>query len=350
MKDELFVLGLALTLFWMLRWAFRTLPKERWQILAALPREKQADGNWTGENITYYGLFNAHAYTLALALFMLLAGAAGHGLIPVLALGAALLIVCMPASSLVARWVEKKRYTFTVGGASFVGILASPLLVMLVNETVGRWTGERVELLVFLAALSTAYCFGEGIGRLACISFGCCYGKPMDACHPFLQKLFRRHHFVFIGKTRKIAYAHGLEGCPVLPVQAVTATLYCGVGLVGVYLFLKGFFATAFLLTLMVSQLWRWVSECFRADFRGGRKISAYQWMSLASVLYAVALVILSAPTGIHAADFRLGFMLLWHPAALLCLQALWLTTLVFTGKSKVTHAFMAFHVREDRI
>jgi prolipoprotein diacylglyceryltransferase len=91
-------------------------------------------------------------------------------------------------------------------------------------------------LMPVMAALATAYALGEGVGRLACISFGCCYGKPMDQVHPLLRRLFARHAFVFTGPTKKIAYADGLDGREIFPIQAVTATLYCAAALAGAYL------------------------------------------------------------------------------------------------------------------
>lgn len=40
-------------------WAFRNLPAEEWQIIAAVPFKRREDGTWTGVNLTYYGFFNA---------------------------------------------------------------------------------------------------------------------------------------------------------------------------------------------------------------------------------------------------------------------------------------------------
>ena len=140
-----------------------------------------------------------------------------------------------------------------------------------------------------MAALAAAYALGEGIGRLACISFGCCYGKPMDEVHPLLRRLFAGRAFVFTGATKKIAYADGLQGREIFPVQAVTATIYCAAALIGVYLFLKGYFRAAFLVPLLATQLWRFVSEFARADYRGRGRISAYQKMALAAAAYGLA-------------------------------------------------------------
>ena len=40
-------------------WAFRVLPQEEWQVMAAIPLQKLHDGFWTGMNLTYYGALTA---------------------------------------------------------------------------------------------------------------------------------------------------------------------------------------------------------------------------------------------------------------------------------------------------
>lgn len=350
MIDELFVLGLTLIFSQILSWGFRTLPSERWQILAAIPRIKHPGGNWEGENVTFYGVFNANAYVLAVMIFITLMGSVAVPAAAIPAITGTLLGVCIPASRVVARIVEKKRYTFTVGGASFIGILIAPWLVTAVNLALKPWMGAPVAIMTFMAALSTAYAFGEGIGRLACISFGCCYGRPLAACHPLIQRLFLKRSFVFSGKTKKIAYADGWDGERIVPIQAITAVIYCGSGIVGVYLFLKGFYTAAFFETLLITQLWRAVSEVFRADYRGGHKISAYQIMAMAAVGYAALVAVFQPVAKIPAPDVLLGLGYLWHPAAILSLQALWVAVFLYTGRSRVTGSALSFHVIQDRI
>ena len=75
MSDAVFILLLASCLFVLLGWGFVTLPGERWQVMAVLPRTKQPDRSWHGLNLTYYGFFTAHAYTLAVFMAVLLLGA-----------------------------------------------------------------------------------------------------------------------------------------------------------------------------------------------------------------------------------------------------------------------------------
>lgn len=345
MADELFVGICAFLTYLLFRWAFRHLTHERWQFLAAIPIFKTAAG-WQGLNLTTYGFFNATAYTLACALLIVLTAAIGIPVSYTLVLLAIVLAVCMPGSRLIARLVEKKPHTFSIGGAFFLGLLLTPPIVILSQPLAASFYHTTVNPLAFLSAVSLAYCWGEGIGRLACISFGCCYGKPLQEVHPVVRTLLGRWHFTFFGDTRKIAYAHHLEGVPVVPVQGLTAVLYSVTALAGVYAFLNNAFRTALLLSLIVSQLWRFASEFLRADYRGEGRVSAYQVMSLMAVLAAVGLACMPAPpTPAVASPILQGLSALWHPAILLTLQVLWIASFLYTGRSQVTGATIHFHV-----
>jgi len=347
MIDAIFILSLGGILFFLFRWGFKSLPAENWQILASLPREKQENGVWKGLNLTYYGFFNATALGLAVTIWVTLLGSLGVSLLKTALIGIPLVLLGFLASRLIARWVEKKRFTSTIGGASFVIILLSPAVVAL---------GERilpnppVHTLTVLAAISIAYALGEGVGRLACISFGCCYGKPLAQSHPLLQKVFVRWNFIFSGQTKKIAYAHGLDGQQVIPIQGVTALLYSAVSLSGIFLFLKGWYGAAFLLSLSVTQVWRVVSEFFRADYRGGGSISAYQVMAFLSIAYGFLLAgILPSPPA-QSINLLSGLYSLFSPGMILFLQALWAAAFLFTGRSMVTASTISFHVVKERV
>jgi len=349
MFDELFVLVFALVLGAVLLWGFRTLPRESWQIIGALPRQKDENGCWRGLNLTYYGFFNANAYVLATAVFILLMASLRIPFSGILLLAGAILAMCIPASRRVAGWVEKKRYTFSVAGASFVGLVVTPPAVLIIEFVFGPRLGFSLPVPAAMAALAAAYAFGEGIGRLACISFGCCYGRPVKELPEGVRKWLTPRSFVFSGATKKISYAGGLEGEAVVPIQAVTAVLYCGTGLAGFYLFLQQAFLASFLSVLTVTQLWRFASEFMRADYRGGGKISAYQVMGLISIPYAVGVGILFPLQTPVEPDLAAGLIRMWDPLVLLFLQGLWLLSFLYTGSSKTTGAVMSFHVIRHR-
>ena len=330
-------------------WGAVTLPGEKWQIMAVVPTTRTFQGRWQGMNLTYYGALSATAYSFAVIIFIILSTAAGASLVWVGIFTGLILAVCMPASRIVARLVEKKNATLTVGGAVFVGSLTAPLITFLINATLGGIAGQSVHVLVILAAISVAYAFGEGMGRLACLSFGCCYGKPLNQCSPRVRKLFRGFCLVFHGKTKKIAYASNLDGQQVIPIQVITAILYNACALVGTWLFLAGHFGAALVETLVITQVWRIVSEFFRADFRGKFTVTPYQVMAGITILLALVLSLLPVPPA-DLPRLYTGLDALWSPGTLLAVEFVWVVTFLFTGRSSVTGARITFNVQEDKI
>jgi hypothetical protein len=350
MVNDLFLLALAVLSVGILSWGFRALPQEQWQIAAAIPVAKTGAGEWQGLNLTYYGVFHAGAYGAGVAMMLVLMGAVGVSLPGTITMVALLLAFCVPASKVVARLVERKAATFTVGGAVFIGLLMGPWILIWANHTVGPLLGFEIPVATGLAAGAIGYALGEGVGRLACVSFGCCYGKPLSRISPQLRRLFERYSFVFTGQTKKVAYEGGLEGEKVVPVQAITAVLFVATALVAAEVFLRGHHRTAFGLSLAVTQGWRAVSETLRADHRGGGRVSAYQVMALLAIVYLfAALPFIPAGPGLQA-DIVAGLRVLWDPWVILCLQGLCLAIFLHTGRSVVTGATLSFHVRRDRI
>ncbi len=350
MFDEIFILIIFLALFFTLRWAFRTLPEEKWQIIGCFPYRKLPNDYWKGWNLTWYGFFNAIATLFAVLMLIILLGATSTSLVAGLLILTLFLLICMPAARILAWKIENKQNTSTVGGASFIGILIAPLIVFITKLIGDNWFSFHISVITVLSTMSIAYTLGEGIGRLACISFGCCYGKPLKELSPFVQKIFFRHNFIFTGKTKKIAYAHALDGQQVIPVQALTASLYSITGLIGYYLFLKGFASIAFVLTLTITQLWRFLSEFLRADYRGEGKVSIYQKMALISCLYGLAVTFIFYEPQLNKPDLISGIAVLWNPALLLFLMALWVIVFFYTGKSKVTAALINIRLNKTEI
>jgi hypothetical protein len=331
-------------------WGFRCLPAERWQILATVPSAKAEPNGWQGVNFTWYGLLTANAYLVAVGVLLVLMGSVGVPPLGTAILAAVMLACCVPASRLVARVVEKKAHTFTVGGAVFVGILITPPVIVLINRTVGQALSFHIPVMAAYAAIAIAYAFGEGLGRLACISFGCCYGKPLSSSSPLLRRIFSGRCFVFFGRTKKIAYAGAMEGTEVIPIQAVTAVLYTGCGLLSAWLFLGAHYSAAFLAATVFTQAWRSFSETMRADYRGAGRISAYQVMGMIGVVYAAGAALILAEPSLAPPEVAAGLANLWNPALILFLQGIWLAIFLHTGRSTVTGAVLSFHVHEDRI
>jgi hypothetical protein len=201
-----------------------------------------------------------------------------------------------------------------------------------------------------MAALTIAYLLGEGVGRLACISFGCCYGKPLSDVGPVARRLFDKFHFAFHGATKKIAYSSGLEGIKVVPVQALTSVLYLATGLAGMLLFLGSFYRSAYMLTIIVAQAWRVGSEVLRADYRGEGRFTTYQKLALFGIAYAIGLCMVFPPVGDVTPEIGAGIAALWNPLVIVALQGLWAVLFVVTGWSMVTGGVLSFHVHRDRV
>jgi prolipoprotein diacylglyceryltransferase len=205
-----------------------------------------------------------------------------------------------------------------------------------------------------LAAPAIAYALGEGIGRLACISFGCCYGKPVSECSEWVQNLLGSWSFVFSGKMNKIAYESGFDGIPVVPIQAMTAVVNSFVGLLGMLLFLNSYYSAALILSFVATQLWRVWSETLRADYRGEGQISVYQIMAIIGILFVIGLAwILPGQSELQPLpppDLAAGLASLWSPEVILFLQAVGAATFLFYGRSTVTGSTVSFHVFRQRI
>lgn len=345
---EVFVASLGLALAGLFCWAFKTLPGENWQFIGSIPTGR-SDAGWKGVNFTWYGFFAATAYASGCALFVLLMGSVGVPLLGSASAIAVVLLVCAPASSLIVRWVEGTRYGFTVGGASFLGLWMAPLVFISI-DAIAPGFGFEMPVTVALAALSIAYVLGEGIGRLACISFGCCYGKPVEETRGWVRLFARRFHFVFSGPTKKIAFAAGLDGERVVPVQAMTAVVHSVLGLTAIGLFCAARYSWVIPVAMTTSQIWRAYSETFRADYRGPGRFTAYQLMAgLVVVVTAAAPVVLPAQFEWQVSLLD-GLAVLWSPEALLVLQAVWVILFVYMGRSSQTGSRLRFHVREDRV
>jgi prolipoprotein diacylglyceryltransferase len=347
---ELFIAGLSLLCLGLLTWAFRSLPAERWQFVASVPLYKHDDGHWIGLNLTFYGVLTALGYVVAIAMLIVMTEAISVSFITLTVLISVLLTIIVPSSRWIARLVEGKQATFTIAGAVFVAVLVCPVAVLIANRILAASGLSMLPVLPLFAAMAISYTFGEGIGRIACISFGCCYGKPVTRTSGFLRGVFTKLHFVFEGTTKKIAYESQLDGVPVIPIQALTATLYVATALAGFWLYFHRWFAIAILLTMGVSQAWRVYSENLRADFRGGSRISPYQLMALVTALIAAIYAFLYRGSTNVTPDLWQGLTSVWSPGALLALQVLALVIFLYTGRSEVTQSSLHIHVCNDKI
>jgi len=344
MVNIAFVACLALAMAALFWWAFKTLPNERWQMIASVPVCKREDGAWKGLNLTFYGFFSATGTVFGIAAAVLLLAAIGISPAMGLAFAAAMVAGCVPLSRAVAALVEKKRNTFTIAGAAFTAAILLPPLVWFGEPVLRTVSNSSIYALPVLAAMAIAYALGEAIGRLACISFGCCYGLPLRDASKLPARLFSHHHMIFHGSTKKVAYASGLEDQPLIPVQALTSIVFGTSGVLGLSFFLAQRWRFAMIVPVLGTWGWRAIAETLRADHRGGTKISLYQAMSIVAVAYlSLAAMVLPALGPIP--NLGLGLYQFRFLPVVLSLQALWVCLFLYYGRSRVTGAVLSFHV-----
>lgn len=349
MPNLIFVTILFVLLGGLYFWGFRNLSGERWQFFGVIPMFKNSNGQWDGLNMTYYGIFNANALTLSVAIVYIILAAMGLSLWTISLILAIILVPCVPGAKLIARWVEKKPHTISIGGASFVGLIAAPWLLLLINQLLEYWNCANIPVMPSLATVSIAYVLGEGCGRLACLSFGCCYGKPMSDLPPVLRRLLYPFSITYQGHTKKIAYASEFQDRKVVAIAPITAVLYTLTAISGLLFLLHGFSHIAYLLCVLIAQIWRFLSEFLRADFRGAGSISTYQKMALFAAFYAVCIFVWM-PAVSMPVDIYQGLRIVWNPSIILACQVLWIGIFLYTGRSQVTGSRISFHVRKDRI
>ena len=218
------------------------------------------------------------------------------------------------AAHFLLRLVEGKRHGFTVGGASFVGALVVWPVAQLVTAVSPQ--EATLPLLPLFPAVGIAYTLGESVGRLAYISFGCCYGKPVRQTGRLWARISRPIAFRFTGDTRKAVFAGGLEGVPVVPIQAISAVVLAVLFLVSTGLFLNARFAAALLVAVGGSQLWRVLAETARIDYPRRGRLTPYQRFAFANAaLGLVAVWLIPAPA--VTANLTGGLTSLWSPTPL---------------------------------
>ncbi len=330
-------------------WCFRNLPNERWQFAAILPspNRQQTDHDWIGTNITFYGVISALAYAAATATFVFLCGSMGQPLWPTLAFICLMLAVCTPASKLIAHWVEGGNVNFTIGGATFAGALLLPIALFLS----ARIAADGFNAIALIAAAGLAFVLGEAIGRFGCLSFGCCYGRRLSDVGPLQRALYGRTATTYRGPLKKISYVSNMENTPVVPVQSIASVVLFVLFLLGLWLFWRQNFAACALLVIWGSQSWRVYSETLRADYRGGSRVSAYQWMALATcVITTVTVLTASIGESSVAPSSVAGWASLGRVDVLIAIQGLAAGIVWFMGRSQVTGALVNLRLYRERL
>ena len=82
-------------------------------------------------NLTFYGFFSATGSVFGIGMAMLLLASVHVSMLVAVILVAGMVVLCLPASRLVAAIVEKKSSTYTIAGAAFVAAMLLPPVVWL---------------------------------------------------------------------------------------------------------------------------------------------------------------------------------------------------------------------------
>lgn len=351
MEKVIFISVLGIYLISIVYFGIKNLHKERWQFFAVIPVRKVSDNQWIGMNITYYGIINGLAYITGVYIFIFLTSGFDIPYNYIILSIILILSICMPASKIVARIVEGKKNTFTVGGASFVGSIISPIVFLIIFNHYYQDIEKTMQILMpVISVLSISYNLGEGVGRLACLSFGCCYGKPVKELNGWFRRFFEIINVVFTGKTKKVSYASSLDGEPLVPVQGMAVILYVTTAFIGIILFLYGYYITSFLITVMIGQFFRLFSEFFRADYRGESKFSIYQWMSMITIFYSLIIAFIFRKVVFVDHDIARAFKVSLGNNVFILIIVIFFLVLVYTGLSKVTGSKITFYVKEEEI
>jgi hypothetical protein len=349
---ELGLFACSVLAAWIFRWAFRHLPSECWQIAVAIPARKQAasdsDATWPAVNITFYGVISAVAYMLAILVFVFLAGSANQPISAVAIFSMLLLLVGIPASKWVALWVEGVP-GHTIGGALFAVVLAVLPALWLTDFICAAISLPRADPGMLLAAAAIAYVLGEAIGRLACLSFGCCYGRSIDSATPLQRALYSSTATTYRGRFKKIAYASGLEGRPVIAVQSVACAALFGVFVVSFWFFWKGYIALSLIVALGLAQLWRAYSETLRADYRGREGFTLYQGMALVGIVLTLLYAWIHRVQVSATPTFARGLDAVIRVEVILCAQALAIIILALMGRSYVTSSRLEYKLHAPK-
>ncbi|MGC8769285.1 prolipoprotein diacylglyceryl transferase family protein [Calditerrivibrio sp.] len=325
----------------------RYLPKERYQFIFTIPYKKLEDGRWLGKNITYYGFFNALGYTAGTLVTTALLLSFGLSFLQIFLMILFVFIICIPSSKLLAYIIEKSPHGFTVGGAVFVGVLVLPVAIYLSLKLTNFSIEFKNLIIPVYAVISVGYLMGEGIGRLGCLSFGCCYGKEITKVKSnFLRSFFESFYTVFHGECKKISYASGGCGVRTVPVQAIAILLYITTSFVSILMILKGFIISSLITSTLISQLYRFYSEFLRSDYRGVGKISSYQKMAILNIIIIFIYCYIFNGDVIYP-EIQKALLEILSLKFLIFAFFIFLMTFLYTGLSTATYSVIEFKVVE---
>jgi phosphatidylglycerol:prolipoprotein diacylglycerol transferase len=174
------------------------------------------------------------------------------------------------------RTLAQPLSLFSCGGFAFYGgLVGGAIGVLLVSWLLGVGGWKLLDI------LAPASILGLGLGRIGCLSAGCCHGAPADlgpGATPLLPdgllhgQFWLSPHFPFLatefrpgGVTRP-----ELMGLPLYPTQLWSVFFGVGVGLLLIWMWRhRRFDGQILAMMLLLEPLERFLVETFRADHRG---------------------------------------------------------------------------------
>ena len=172
--------------------------------------------------------------------------------------------------------LQNFRYGFVFYGGLIGGILAGAWALR-------RFQGDRWKVADYCAA---ALPLGHWIGRLGCLSAGCCYGRPTPV--PWAV--------VFKGAPMTVIPPK-FWGIPVHPTQLYEAAYELATAIFLILVVLPRIergrlkTSTAFWGYLLIYSIFRFTNEFYRGDDRGGLwlSLSVSQWIALGFLVAALS-------------------------------------------------------------
>ncbi len=323
---------------------FKKLPKEKYQFLLVIPYKKINNEEWRSLNITYYGLFNALGYSLGLFLCLFNFFALGIEKLDALYNLILIFTICMPISKLIPIYVEKTKHGFTIAGALFFGIITTPISTFLVYFFQGKLNLFYDNLLPILSTMSVSFLLGESIGRLGCISFGCCYGKKVEEVNnTFLKKVFNNFNTVYYGDLKKASYASNLNGIKTVPIQAMSVLINLILSFIGQLLFLESNYTLSLVITILGNQLFRFFAEFLRADYRGSDTITIYQKMSIINIAIITLIIYIFPSNKGILLDIQRGINYVFEYKVFIAILFVFFISFFYTGISTATYSITKF-------
>mgnify|MGYP001616997391 CR=1 FL=1 len=235
-----------------------------------------------------YGVLLALAYLLSLRILVLLGKREGMDAQKVFDLGLYILIAALLGAKLLSAVIDWEYYLdnprellglVRLSGVFYGGFLCAILTAMYFTW---RW---KLPLWKILDMAAVAVPVGQSIGRIGCLSAGCCYGAPAKWgwSLTFYDEFANRHIGVPLG-------------IPLYPTQIYLS--FAGLITFGVAWLLyrrRRFDGWTFAWFLIVSSALRFLLELLRGDPRGtfpGTPLSTSQGISIALILLGAALLI----------------------------------------------------------